>query len=84
MDRNYALLTSQWMQEIARIGVQFGNDPETSARVVAACRALATKPMVTKLSPNQTDIALSAKLCLEAGSDAFAVITTISGMAIDA
>ncbi len=65
-------------------GVQFGNDPEMSARVVAACRALTKKPIITKLSPNQTDIALNAKLCIEAGSDAFAVINTITGMAIDA
>jgi len=65
-------------------GVQFGNDPDMSARVVAACRAQTSKPIITKLSPNQADIALNAKLCIEAGSDAFAVINTISGMAIDA
>ena len=34
----------------------FGNDPEMSARVVAACRAQTSKPLITKLSPNQTDI----------------------------
>lgn len=66
------------------MGVQFGNDPDMSARVVAACPALTTKPIVTKLSPNQTDIALNAKPCLEAATDAFAIINTISGMAIDA
>jgi len=38
-------------------GVQFGNYPEMSARVVAACRAVTRKPLITKLSPNQTDIA---------------------------
>ena len=65
-------------------GVQFGNDPDMSARVVAACRAQTSKPIVTKLSPNQTDIALNARLCIEAGSDALSVINTISGMAIDA
>jgi dihydroorotate dehydrogenase (NAD+) catalytic subunit len=37
-------------------GVAFGNDPEMSARVVAACRAQTSKPIITKLSPNQTDI----------------------------
>jgi dihydroorotate dehydrogenase (NAD+) catalytic subunit len=65
-------------------GVQFGNDPEMSARVVAACRAQTSKPIITKLSPNQTDIRENARLCIEAGSDAFAVINTITGMAIDA
>jgi dihydroorotate dehydrogenase (NAD+) catalytic subunit len=65
-------------------GVQFGNDPEMSARVVAACRAQTTKPIFTKLSPNQTDIRDNARLCIEAGTDGFSVINTVTGMAIDA
>jgi dihydroorotate dehydrogenase (NAD+) catalytic subunit len=65
-------------------GVQFGNDPEMSARVVAACRAQTTKPIFTKLSPNQTDIGDNARLCIEAGTDGFSVINTVTGMAIDA
>lgn len=64
-------------------GVQFGNDPEMSARVVAACRAVTNKPIITKLSPNQTDIRENARLCIEAGTDGFAVINTLMGMAID-
>jgi dihydroorotate dehydrogenase (NAD+) catalytic subunit len=64
-------------------GVQFGNDPDMSARVVAACRKATSKPIVTKLSPNQTDIRENARRCIEAGSDALAVINTIMGMAID-
>ncbi len=64
-------------------GVTFGNDPAMSARVVAACRAVTEKPIITKLSPNQTDIADNARRCLEAGTDAFAVINTLMGMAID-
>jgi len=64
-------------------GVAFGNDPDMSARVVSACRAVTGKPLVTKLSPNQTDIAENARRCIEAGSDAFAVINTLMGMAID-
>lgn len=64
-------------------GVQFGNYPEMSARVVAACRAVTKKPIITKLSPNQTDIRENARLCIEAGSDGLAVINTIMGMAID-
>jgi len=65
-------------------GVQFGNDPEMSARVVAACRAQTSKPIITKLSPNQTDIEENARLCIAAGTDGFAVINTLMGMAIDA
>ena len=64
-------------------GVAFGNDPEMSARVVAACRAQTSKPIITKLSPNQTDIQRNARLCIDAGTDGFAVINTIMGMAID-
>ena len=64
-------------------GVTFGNDPDMSARVVAACRAVTSKPLITKLSPNQTDIAGNARGCIEAGTDAFAVINTLMGMAID-
>jgi len=64
-------------------GVQFGNVPEMSARVVAACRAQTSKPIITKLSPNQTDIAENARVCIEAGSDGLAAINTLMGMAID-
>jgi len=64
-------------------GVAFGNDVSMSARVVAACRKATRKPLITKLSPNQTDIAANARACLEAGSDAFSVINTLMGMAID-
>jgi len=64
-------------------GVQFGNDPDMSARVVAAVRAVTKKPLITKLSPNQTDIQENARRCIEAGTDAFAVINTVMGMAID-
>ena len=65
-------------------GVAFGNDPEMSARVVAACRAQTSKPLITKLSPNQTNIQENARLCIEAGTDGFACINTLMGMAIDA
>lgn len=64
-------------------GVSFGNYPDMSARVVAACRAVTSKPLITKLSPNQTDIVANAKACIDAGSDALAVINTVMGMAID-
>ena len=64
-------------------GVHFGNDPEMSARVVAACRKQTSKPIITKLSPNQTDIQENARMCIEAGTDGFAVINTVMGMAID-
>jgi dihydroorotate dehydrogenase (NAD+) catalytic subunit len=64
-------------------GVAFGNYPEMSARVVEACRKATRKPIITKLSPNQTDIRENARRCIEAGSNALAVINTLMGMAID-
>lgn len=64
-------------------GVQFGNYPDMSAKVVEACRRATDKPLITKLSPNQTDIAENARCCISAGTDAFAVINTLAGMAVD-
>jgi dihydroorotate dehydrogenase (NAD+) catalytic subunit len=64
-------------------GVSFGNYPDMSARVVEACRKATKKPLIAKLSPNQTDIRANARRCIEAGADALAVINTITGMAID-
>lgn len=64
-------------------GAAFGNDPEMSARVVEACRGVTSKPLITKLSPNQTDIAENARRCIDAGTDAFAAINTLMGMAVD-
>ncbi|ABA59269.1 dihydroorotate dehydrogenase [Nitrosococcus oceani] len=64
-------------------GVAFGNDPHMSARVVEACRKVTRKPLITKLSPNQTSIEENARRCIEAGTDGFAVINTLMGMAID-
>ena len=64
-------------------GVAFGNDPEMSAKVVEACRRVTGKPLITKLSPNQTDIADNTRRCIEAGTDAFSVINTLMGVAID-
>ena len=68
---------------IKKGGVEFGNDPLMSAKVVEACRRVTKKPLITKLSPNQTDIAENAKRCIESGTDGLAVINTITGMAID-
>ena len=64
-------------------GMEFGNDPEMSARVVEACKKVTKKPLITKLSPNQTDIQKNARYCIEAGTDGLSVINTISGIAID-
>ncbi|HLB31261.1 MAG TPA: dihydroorotate dehydrogenase, partial [Gammaproteobacteria bacterium] len=64
-------------------GASFGNYPHMSAKVIEACRRATRKPVIAKLSPNQTDIAENARCCIEAGCDAFAVINTLMGMAVD-
>ncbi|MDG6778581.1 dihydroorotate dehydrogenase [Thiomicrorhabdus sp. zzn3] len=64
-------------------GAAFGNDPEMAARVVEACRANTTKPLIVKLSPNQTDVAEGARRVIDAGADALSAINTLMGMQID-
>ncbi len=64
-------------------GAAFGNDPEMAARVVEACRAATSKPLIVKLSPNQTDIAEGARRVIDAGADALSAINTLMGMQID-
>ena len=64
-------------------GVAFGNDLDMTYRVVAACRAATSKPLIPKLSPNQADVAENARRCIEAGADALAVANTFVGTAID-
>ncbi|MBF0175504.1 MAG: dihydroorotate dehydrogenase [Magnetococcales bacterium] len=64
-------------------GMAFGSDPRMAAQVVAAVRRVTRKPIITKLSPNVTSIRTIARAALEAGTDAFAAINTLTGMAID-
>ncbi|MBF0183506.1 MAG: dihydroorotate dehydrogenase [Magnetococcales bacterium] len=64
-------------------GAAFGADPQSAAAVVSAVRQMTSKPIITKLSPNVTDIGLIARAAIEAGTDAFSAINTLMGMAID-
>ncbi|UQB42545.1 dihydroorotate dehydrogenase [Thiomicrospira microaerophila] len=64
-------------------GATFGNDPDMAAKVVEACRASTSKPLIVKLSPNQTDIALGAQRVIDAGADALSAINTLMGMSIN-
>ncbi|MBF0588468.1 MAG: dihydroorotate dehydrogenase [Magnetococcales bacterium] len=63
-------------------GAAFGADAQVAAKVVAAVRRSTRKPVITKLSPNVTDITQVARVTIEAGSDALSVINTLMGMAI--
>ena len=64
-------------------GMAFGTDAGAAAEVVRAVKAVTTKPVIIKLSPNVTDIAKIAKACEEAGADGISLINTILSMDID-
>mgnify|MGYP004468006015 FL=1 len=64
-------------------GMSFGTSPEAAAEVTRAVKAVTTKPVILKLSPNVTDIVAIAKACEEAGADGISLINTMLGMRID-
>ncbi len=64
-------------------GMSFGTSPEAAAEVTAAVKAVTTKPVIIKLSPNVTDIVAIAKACEAAGADGISLINTLLGMRID-
>lgn len=64
-------------------GMAFGVLPETAAEVTRAVKAVTTKPVYIKLSPNVTDIVAIAKACEEAGADGICLINTMLGMRIN-
>ena len=64
-------------------GMSFGTSPEAAAEVTKAVKAVTTKPVIIKLSPNVTDIVSIAKACEHAGADGISLINTLLGMRID-
>ena len=64
-------------------GMSFGTNPEAAAEVTRAVKAVTTKPVIIKLSPNVTDIVSIAKACEEAGADGISLINTLLGMRIN-
>ncbi len=64
-------------------GMSFGTCPESAAEVTKAVKAVTTKPVFIKLSPNVTDIVSIAKACEDAGADGISLINTLLGMRID-
>lgn len=65
-------------------GMTFGTDPAQAAEVTRLCRAATKRPLIVKLTPNVTDVALIAKHVEGAGADAVSLINTLLGMAVDA
>lgn len=64
-------------------GMSFGTDPKAAAEVTRAVKAVTTKPVILKLSPNVTNIVEIAKACENAGADGISLINTLLGMRID-
>ena len=64
-------------------GMSFGTDPKAAARVVRAVKAVTSKPVIIKLTPNVTDVTEVARACEEAGADGLSLINTLLAMRID-
>ena len=64
-------------------GMSFGTLPESAYEITKAVKAVTTKPVIMKLSPNVTDITAIAKACEEGGADGISLINTLLGMRID-
>jgi dihydroorotate dehydrogenase (NAD+) catalytic subunit len=65
-------------------GMQFGSDPHLLDEVVRVAKRVARHPLIVKLSPNVTSVALMAHVAEEAGADAISLVNTFLAMAIDA
>lgn len=64
-------------------GMSFGTDPQCAAEVTQAVKAVTSKPVFIKLSPNVTDIVSIAKACEDAGADGICLINTLLGMRVN-
>lgn len=64
-------------------GMSFGTDTGCAAEVTSAVKAVCSKPVIVKLSPNVTDIVAIAQACQEAGADGLCLINTLLGMRLD-
>ena len=64
-------------------GMSFGTDADCAAEVTSAVKAVCSKPVIVKLSPNVTDIVAIAQACQEAGADGLCLINTLLGMRLD-
>ena len=65
-------------------GITFGTDPDQIAQITAAVKAVtAGKPLVVKLTPTVSDIAITARAAVDAGADALSLVNTFTAMAID-
>ncbi len=64
-------------------GMALGTSPEMAAEITRAVKAVTTKPVYIKLTPNVTNIVPIAKAVEEAGADGISLCNTFLGMRID-
>jgi len=64
-------------------GMAFGTNPVTSREVIKSVRAVYSKILIVKLSPNVTDITEFARIAEEEGADSVSLINTLLGMKVD-
>ncbi|MCK9225643.1 MAG: dihydroorotate dehydrogenase [Candidatus Muirbacterium halophilum] len=64
-------------------GISFGTDSNTVFELVSNCRAITSKPLIVKLTPNITDITKIALSAQKAGADAVTCINTFKGLLFD-
>lgn len=64
-------------------GMAFGVEPASVRRVTEAVKRACNKPVITKLTPNVSNIADNAKAAEDGGADAISLINTLTGMAVD-
>lgn len=64
-------------------GIVIGNSPAAAARLTEKAKRAAARPLIVKLSPNVTDVAVLARAIVGAGADSLSLINTLVGMAID-
>ncbi len=82
-DRVSALELNISCPNISEGGIHFGHDPRMTFKVVEAVRRNSSKPLWVKLSPNVTDITLTARASQEAGADAVSLVNTFVGLSVD-
>jgi dihydroorotate dehydrogenase (NAD+) catalytic subunit len=68
---------------VAKGGMSFGVDQTETKKIIAAVRKATRLPLIAKLTPNVTDITVTAKAAVEAGADALSLINTLVGMSLD-
>jgi dihydroorotate dehydrogenase (NAD+) catalytic subunit len=79
----HALEVNVSCPNVQKGGLSFGSDPKIAAMVTRKVKEETDLPVIIKLTPNVTDIALIAEAVEKAGADAVSLINTLAGMSVD-